>query len=266
MVEKGLLGDVTNVYAQWHRNLINVPSATWTMKKNDPRGEEANWRLLSKFSGGLVAELGSHQMDIADWMFGSHFESVTGVGGIDYFKQKDVPINRVGRDMPGSNWHVYPYDPEGHRNELYYGMEQVGWNGASKPKPMHDRGYRERPPLPQIPEYQEVNDAMARGDDFGSGYSSLGYLTRLPFNCLKIDRSFVSGIATAPEKRKLLGGIIALAHGLGMSVVAEGAELHAEVDLLTAFDCDFVQGYVFSRPVAAGEAVVVAEGIEREAR
>jgi EAL domain-containing protein (putative c-di-GMP-specific phosphodiesterase class I) len=48
-----------------------------------------------------------------------------------------------------------------------------------------------------------------------------------------------------------------------MSVVAEGAELHAEVDLLTAFDCDFVQGYVFSRPVAAGEAVVVAGEIER---
>jgi EAL domain-containing protein (putative c-di-GMP-specific phosphodiesterase class I) len=100
-------------------------------------------------------------------------------------------------------------------------------------------------------------------DDFGSGYSSLGYLTRLPFNRLKIDRTFVDGIATVPEKCKLLGGIIALAHGLGMSVVAEGAELHAEVDLLTAFDCDFVQGYVFSRPVAAGEAVVVAGEIER---
>jgi EAL domain-containing protein (putative c-di-GMP-specific phosphodiesterase class I) len=103
-------------------------------------------------------------------------------------------------------------------------------------------------------------------DDFGSGYSSLGYLTRLPFNCLKIDRSFVSGIATVPEKRKLLGGIIALAHGLGMSVVAEGAELAEEVELLGAFDCDCVQGYVFARPVAAGEAVVVAAGIEREAR
>ncbi|MFT0877122.1 EAL domain-containing protein [Rhodopseudomonas sp. G2_2311] len=102
-------------------------------------------------------------------------------------------------------------------------------------------------------------------DDFGSGYSSLGYLTRLPFNRLKIDRTFVDGIATVPEKCKLLGGIIALAHGLGMSVVAEGAELAAEVDLLTAFDCDFVQGYVFSRPVAADEAVVVAAEIEREA-
>ena len=106
MVEKGLLGDVTNVYAQWHRNLINVPSATWTMKKNDPRGEEGNWRLLSKFSGGLVAELGSHQMDIADWMFGSHFETVNGVGGIDYFKD--------GRDVFDSVQLIFRY-PKGQR-------------------------------------------------------------------------------------------------------------------------------------------------------
>lgn len=106
MVEKGLLGDVTNVYAQWHRNLINVPSATWTMKKNDPRGEDANWRLLRKYSGGLVAELGSHQMDIADWMFGSHFEFVTGVGGIDYFKD--------GRDVYDSVQLIFRY-PKGQR-------------------------------------------------------------------------------------------------------------------------------------------------------
>ena len=106
MVDKGLLGDVTNVYAQWHRNLINVPSATWTMKKNDPRGEESNWRLLSKYSGGLVAELGSHQMDIADWMFGSHFETVNGVGGIDYFKD--------GRDVFDSVQLIFRY-PKGQR-------------------------------------------------------------------------------------------------------------------------------------------------------
>lgn len=106
MIEKGLLGDVTSAYVQWHRNLINVPSATWTMKKNDPRGEEGNWRLLSKMSGGLVAELGSHQMDIADWMFGSHFEFVTGVGGIDYFKD--------GRDVFDSVQLIFRY-PKGQR-------------------------------------------------------------------------------------------------------------------------------------------------------
>jgi diguanylate cyclase (GGDEF)-like protein/PAS domain S-box-containing protein len=102
-------------------------------------------------------------------------------------------------------------------------------------------------------------------DDFGSGYSSLGYLTRLPFDRLKVDRAFVDGISTAPEKRKLLGGIIALSHGLGMTVVAEGAELPAEADVLGGLDCDLVQGFVFSPPVAAGEAPLVAASIEREA-
>ncbi len=102
-------------------------------------------------------------------------------------------------------------------------------------------------------------------DDFGSGYSSLGYLTRLPFDRLKVDRSFVDGIATRPDKRKLLGGIIALSRGLGMTVIAEGAERPAEVDVLTELGCDIVQGYVFSRPVTPDMAPVVAASIEREA-
>ncbi len=103
-------------------------------------------------------------------------------------------------------------------------------------------------------------------DDFGSGYSSLGYLTRLPFDRLKVDRSFVDGIATRPDKRKLLGGIIALSRGLGMTVIAEGAERPAEVDVLVELGCDIVQGYVYSRPVTADMAPVVASSIEREAR
>jgi len=102
-------------------------------------------------------------------------------------------------------------------------------------------------------------------DDFGSGYSSLGYLTRLPFDWLKVDRAFVDGISTAPEKRKLLGGIIALSHGLGMTVVAEGAELPAEVDVLSGLDCDLVQGFVFSPPIAPDQAPLAAAHIEREA-
>jgi diguanylate cyclase (GGDEF)-like protein len=101
-------------------------------------------------------------------------------------------------------------------------------------------------------------------DDFGSGYSSLGYLTRLPFDLLKVDRAFVDGISTAPEKRKLLGGIIALSHGLGMTVVAEGAELPAELDVLGGLDCDVVQGFVFSPPIAPDSAPLVAAQIERE--
>jgi catechol 2,3-dioxygenase-like lactoylglutathione lyase family enzyme len=89
---------------------------------------------------------------------------------VDWFNARDVRISRVGRDMPGSNWHCYPYDPEGHRNEIYYGMEQIGWTGLPKPRAMHERGFRERPPLPQIPEYQEVEKSRGQGVDFNSGF------------------------------------------------------------------------------------------------
>lgn len=80
MIEKGVLGEVTNVYAQWNRN------PGWTMKQPQPGQtlEQKNWRLFRKFSGGLVAELASHQMDVADWMFGAQAEFVTGVGGLDF--------------------------------------------------------------------------------------------------------------------------------------------------------------------------------------
>lgn len=85
--------------------------------------------------------------------------------GIDYLKDRAV-LGRLGRDCPGSNWHVYFSDPDGYTNELFYGMEQIGWDGRSKPVSMYDRGFRERFTLPQIAEEAEVERAAARGDVF----------------------------------------------------------------------------------------------------
>src|SRR5437763_12651524 len=62
--------------------------------------------------------------------------------------------------MPGSNWHVYVYDPDGHTNELYYGIEQIGWNGRSKPRDMYYLGFREKPDLPQMSEAAEIAEAQ----------------------------------------------------------------------------------------------------------
>lgn len=91
-------------------------------------------------------------------------------GAIDYFEDLQVPINRAGRDMPGSNWHVYPYDPEGHRNELYYGIEQIGWMGTAKPKLAYERRFIQRPELPQPPEYEEVEHMRKQQADLAGGY------------------------------------------------------------------------------------------------
>lgn len=87
----------------------------------------------------------------------------------DYFRERQVEIRRVGRDMPGSNWHTYIRDPDGHTVELYYGMEQIGWDGRSKPESMYYRAFREAPELPQISEAQEVREAIAKGIDIDAG-------------------------------------------------------------------------------------------------
>ncbi|WP_291856370.1 EAL domain-containing protein [Bradyrhizobium sp.] len=99
-------------------------------------------------------------------------------------------------------------------------------------------------------------------DDFGTDYSSLGYLTQLPFDKIKIDRIFVDGITESARARNLMGGIIALGRGLGMTIVAEGAETPDEVAILGEMRCDTVQGYVFARPAVATEALVVAQSFE----
>jgi diguanylate cyclase (GGDEF)-like protein len=100
-------------------------------------------------------------------------------------------------------------------------------------------------------------------DDFGTDYSSLGYLTQLPFDKLKIDRIFVDGIADTARARKLLEGIIALGRGLGMTIVAEGAEKPAEVEILRALRCDQVQGFVYARPMVASDAIAFARAQDR---
>ena len=101
------------------------------------------------------------------WQVGSLSE----VGNaIKWFNQRGIKQQRSGRDMPGSNWHTYLYDPDGQSNELYYGIEQIGWNGHSKPKAMYDRGFDKPPELPQISEFDEVQQAQAKGIDIFSGY------------------------------------------------------------------------------------------------
>lgn len=99
-------------------------------------------------------------------------------------------------------------------------------------------------------------------DDFGTGYSSLGYLNELPFDELKIDRCFIAGSHHAPDKARLLQGIIALGRGLGMKVVGEGAEEDGEIALLRNFGCDLVQGFAFMRPETAKDALRCAEQVE----
>jgi diguanylate cyclase (GGDEF)-like protein len=86
-------------------------------------------------------------------------------------------------------------------------------------------------------------------DDFGMGYSSFSYLKQLPFDILKIDRCFISNIDTDIKNQAITMSIIQMAHKMGLKVVAEGVETHAELEFLVQNDCDEIQGYLVSPPV-----------------
>jgi diguanylate cyclase (GGDEF)-like protein len=88
-------------------------------------------------------------------------------------------------------------------------------------------------------------------DDFGIGYSSLGRLQHLPFNTLKIDQSFVRWMGFENESLEIVQTILTLAHNLGMNVVAEGVESLEQLSQLRQLQCDYGQGYLFSRPIDA---------------
>jgi len=98
---------------------------------------------------------------------------------------------------------------------------------------------------------QEVQSYV---DDFGTGYSSLSYLHRFPMSALKIDRSFVTNIGPGGENAAIVQTIVTLAHNLGMSVIAEGVETAAQLEILRQMGCEYGQGFYFSRAVTATAA------------
>ena len=91
-------------------------------------------------------------------------------------------------------------------------------------------------------------------DDFGVGYSSLGYLKSLPLNTLKIDRSFISEIRSSQDRNSIVTAIIAMARELNLEIVAEGVENQGQMDYLRALNCCKAQGYLLGYPVSAKEA------------
>jgi diguanylate cyclase (GGDEF)-like protein len=109
---------------------------------------------------------------------------------------------------------------------------------------------REQMVLDILSELQQIGVQLSL-DDFGSGYSSLNYLHRLPFQELKIDRAFISGADSHPQREQLFEAIVRLGRSLGLRVIAEGAETAGELALTVTHQCDGIQGYICSPAVPA---------------
>jgi len=101
-------------------------------------------------------------------------------------------------------------------------------------------------------------------DDYGTGFSTLEYLRRIPASEIKIDRSFVSMLSSSQSDRIMVNSTIQLAHSLGRKVVAEGVENEEILDALKRMRCDIVQGYLFGRPVPLAELIDRLDGGKAE--
>jgi diguanylate cyclase (GGDEF)-like protein len=101
-------------------------------------------------------------------------------------------------------------------------------------------------------------------DDFGTGYSSLSYIARLPINSLKIDRAFITNMATSPDSMAIVSTIISLAHSLSLKVIAEGVENDEQLKLLRLLRCDEAQGFHFSKPLPPKETVAFLQEQKEE--
>lgn len=106
-----------------------------------------------------------------------------------------------------------------------------------------------------------VNIAL---DDFGTGYSSLSYLNRIPIDTLKIDKSFVDTISSDDDQRVIINILINLGHRMGLRVIAEGVETKEEFAYLSKYDCDSMQGYLFSKPLSEEEVMELLVKIKQQ--
>jgi len=100
-------------------------------------------------------------------------------------------------------------------------------------------------------------------DDFGTGYSALGYLRKFPLDKIKIDRSFITDMATRSDQVAIIQGVLSIARALGMTVTAEGVETVVQRDFLKALGCDSAQGFLFGKPVPFEQALEILGAREK---
>jgi catechol 2,3-dioxygenase-like lactoylglutathione lyase family enzyme len=150
---------------EYARKIVTNPRMLFTSNSSDHHAVLlAHKSFGTLFGNDAVAK--DNTVSQLTWQVGTLDEVLDGA---EYLTANNVQLVRLGRDMPGGNWHAYFLDPDGNTLELYYGMEQVGWDRNSKPRAMHYRGFDTAPPRPQMSEAAEIREALDRGIDIHSG-------------------------------------------------------------------------------------------------
>jgi PAS domain S-box-containing protein len=186
------------------------------------------------------------------------------------FVEKSGLINRLTRTILEKSFAVSGQFPRGATLSVNLSpIQLVDLELPEKIKEIADRGgfaldrlileITESALVDDLPRAQAVaSELKALGcrlalDDFGTGYSSLTHLQALPFDKLKVDRSFVSSMTQARESRKIVAAVVGLGHSLGVSTVAEGVETEEQANMLLWLGCDMGQGWLFGKPGMAAE-------------
>ena len=141
---------------EYARTVVTNPRMLFTSNSSDHHAVLlAHKTFGTLFGNDAVAK--DNTVSQITWQVGTLDEVLDGA---EYLRANNVRTVRLGRDMPGGNWHVYFLDPDGNTLELYYGMEQIGWDRTSKPRAMHYRGFDTAPPRPQMSEAAEIREAL----------------------------------------------------------------------------------------------------------
>jgi diguanylate cyclase (GGDEF)-like protein len=200
---------------------------------------------------GLIQRIGEHVLDRA-------------CAQLDDWLAEGLPPVRMAVNISGRQFH----DPD-----FLVSVHKALWH-ARAPAEQIELEITESVLMDNAPATIEIlRDLDAKGvriavDDFGSGYSSLSYLKRFPLDSLKIDRSFIRDVATDPQDAAIVSAVLGLARSLDLTAIAEGVETTDQRESLHELGCDLMQGYLFGKPMPAGEmkALLLEQMPAREAK
>jgi diguanylate cyclase (GGDEF)-like protein len=191
---------------------------------------------------------------IGDWVFRSAMRQLRGWRELG-FPELRMSVNISPKQLKRETLH----------RELLDIANEVGVPGELIELEITESSLLKQEPqvMENLKRFREAGMSLAV-DDFGTGYSCLAYLKRMPFTCLKVDRSFIKQVNTDPEYASITYAIIAIAKALRMRTVAEGVETQEQCAYLWQLQCDAIQGYLFNKPMPADDCTrILNEIVER---